>query len=341
MNKNFSKIISVVVSVLLIFCLVEITALKDEISRLRSSLDFEMNQVNNTVYNLYSEVQQMLAEEENQLTTADYHYGNIDIDSKTAELICTIVPKTYTPGITQVSLSGNNREWPLSYENNQYTAVIELPLFDHSEITQVTLNDNGTIRTQTLDWALDPRYETLLMSYVSMYGSASFKSVKDECIWSPRFTAQIDLEQKGDFQIQSIELVEILDGEELARTPVDLSFEGQQAYAKASAKYNESLTVPENLAENTDFNGFAHFLYFLDKDYHIPNGSTLELYVDVVDGNGLRYRSFAECHAITADGKRDDSISDEKRLYASAEPVLIYDENGTILYQIDSELFPY
>ena len=132
----------------------------------------------------------------------------------------------------------------------------------------------------------------------------------------------------------------ILDGEEIARIPVDLSFEGQQAYAKASAKHNESLTVPENLSENAEFDGFAHFLYFLDKDYHIPNGSTLELYVDVVDENGLRYRSFAECHAITAEGKHNDAISDEKRLYASAEPVLIFDENGKILYQVDPELFP-
>ena len=241
MNKNFSKTISVVISVLLIFCLIEIAALKDEISRLRSSLDREMNQVNNTVYNLYSNVQQMLAEEENQLTIADYHYGNIDIDSKTAELICTIVPKTYTPGTTLVSISGNDHEWPLTHEKNQYTTTIKLPLFEQTQISQVTLNDNGTIRTQALDWILEPRYERLLLSYVGMYGSGSFKSAKDECIWSPRFTVQIDLEQKGTFQIQSIELVEILDGEEIARIPVDLSFEGQQAYAKASAKHNESL----------------------------------------------------------------------------------------------------
>ncbi|MCI6996986.1 MAG: hypothetical protein MR936_09390 [Eubacterium sp.] len=65
----------------------------------------------------------------------------------------------------------------------------------------------------------------------------------------------------------------------------------------------------------------------------------LEFYIDVVDGNGLRYRSFAECIAFTADGEPDDLRVEEKQMYTFAEPILIFDEAVNVIFEIDPELF--
>ena len=106
--------------------------------------------------------------------------------------------------------------------------------------------------------------------------------------------------------------------------------------------------MPEYIAEgstsatSTAPNGYsndAYFFYFLDKEYSIPNGSLLELYVDVVDGNGLRYRSLADCYAVKKDGNPDDIRIEELQMYIHSEAVAIYDADGTLLYTVDEDLF--
>ena len=89
----------------------------------------------------------------------------------------------------------------------------------------------------------------------------------------------IDIEKKGAFQVRSVELVEVLDGQEIGRIPVDLTEEGQKAYAEALSK--QSFAIPEpvsTVSASPDYQGHANFLYCLDKLYLIPRGSLLELF---------------------------------------------------------------
>lgn len=342
MKKNLSSIIAIIACVLLAFNTIKISTLQKEVDRLRSDLDNEIHTVNQNISGIYGDVQAMLEEESNQLAVSDWKYGEINVDNRTAEVICTVVPKVYTPGITQAAIVCNGQEYALTYANEQFTATIELPLFDRNELSAVKLTDNGTIRTQELEWIIEPRYEALLLSYAGMGGTATGKPGNGEYVWSPEYGVTINIERKGGFEIQSVELVEVLDGKEINRTPIDLSPEGQKGYQDAIRKTNNS--VPEFTSEVIDFpgptyEGSVHFIYYLDKDYHIPNGSMLEFYVDVVDGNGLRYRFFAECMAVTADGEPDDLRMEEKEIYAFAEAVMILDEDGNVVYEIAPELF--
>lgn len=342
MKKNLSTVIAIIACVLLAFNSIKIISLQEELDRLRSDVNDEIHTVNRNINNIYGDVTAMLEEEANQLAVSEWKYGDINIDARTAEVICTVVPKVYTPGTTQAAIVCNGQEYPLTYANEQYTATIELSLFDRNELNMVKLNDNGTIRTQELDWIIEPRYEVLLISHAGMGGSATGKPGNGEYIWSPEYTVVIDIQSKVEFQIHSAELVEVLDGKEINRIPIDLSNEGQNAYVEALRKTGEP--IPEvasrvNDISETTFKDNANFIYCLDKDYHIPNGSMLELYVDVVDGNGLRYRSFAECIAVTADGEPDDLRAEEMRMYAFAEAILIFDEAGNVIFEIDPELF--
>lgn len=338
MKKNLSSIFTVIMCVLFVLSMLQINSLKQEVSRLRTELDNEMYMVNENISEIYRNVQDMLEEESNQLAVSEWKYGEINIEARTAEVICTVTPKVYTPETTQANLVCNGQEWAMTYDDGQYVVKMELPLFERNEIVQVKLDDEGTIRTQQLGWVIEPRYEVLLLSYASMGGSATGTPDGEEYVWSTEYTVNIDVERKGEFEIRSVELVEVMDGKEIGRIPIDISAEGQKDYAKNFSKKGEA--VPEAVtefgkADSTNYNGYVNFIYFLDRDYHIPNGSMLELYVDVVDGNGLRYRSLGECIAITEDGEHDEPRMEEKRLYICAEPVMIFDEEGNVIYELE------
>ena len=327
---------------MLLVSLSEISSLKREISSLRNRLDSEMNTMKNNISDIYREVEDMLEEESNQLSTSDWEYGEINVKNRTTEVICTVIPKVYSPDVTQTSLIYNGTEAMLNYADGKYTATFEIPLFETTVFTQVKLTENGTIRTQELDWHISPRYDALLISYAGIRGSARGDRGDNEYVWSPKYTVNIDIERKGEFQLQSVELVEILDGEEIGRIPIDISDAVQQKYADKIAKTGE--TVPEHIsvtskADSSSYEGSVNFLYYLDKDYHIPNGSILELYVDVVDGNALRYRSLAQCYAVTEDGEPDELRMEKMNLYVHAEPVLIFDDDGNVVFDVDSSLF--
>ena len=84
---------------------------------------------------IYIQYCSITGQERNLLTTGQWQCGEVDFEKKTAEVICTIVPKEYTPGSTQVSILCNEREWEMAYQDSEYTAKIEVPLFERSEVS--------------------------------------------------------------------------------------------------------------------------------------------------------------------------------------------------------------
>ena len=61
----------------------------------------------------------------------------------------------------------------MSYADNRYTATLSLTLFESAGDWQVRLADNGSLRTQRLDWFLDPKSEALLCPQVSIQGTST------------------------------------------------------------------------------------------------------------------------------------------------------------------------
>ena len=343
MKKNVKIIIIALICAILVFDTLKINRLQNRIDNLDRSINNEMNVINNNIDSIYGNVHDMLEKEANQLAVSKWEYVDINIENRTAEIKCTIVPKTYKPDVTKATIRCNGLDYDLRYENNQYTTTINVPLFARNEISQVNMNDNGTIRTQEMDWILEPRYEVLPLSYAGMGGKATGKPGNGEYVWSPQYSVHINIEGKAiDYQIKSIDFVEVLDGKEISRTPIDLSQTGQSSYAEALKKNNQP--VPEyveqraNEVGNTNYQGPVQFLYYLDKEYHIKNGSMLEFYIDVVDGYGLRYRSFVECMAAK-ENQPDEERMEQKAGYVFAEPVIIFDEKGNRIFELEPDLF--
>jgi len=322
----------------------QIKQLEREIDSLENSLYNEINNVNGRISNIYYNVEEILEEESNQLSIADWRYGNFDADKKEVEIICTVLPKSYNPQVTKAALTYNGKEVPLTYQDGHYTTTLQASLFAESYIEQVSLIDNGTIRTQALDWTIMPLHEVLLEHTSYLTGSCSYTSDKNgNFVLATKYSFFINLERKGDFQVKSVELVEVLDGKEISRTPIDISYEGQMAYATAAKKGNQAIperiaSVDENEFSNdtpASFDGTARFFYYAEKDYPVSKGSMLELYIDVVDGNDYRYRSLVSCYARDEKGKADEARMDELEMYIHVPNYLIFDKNGDVLYKWD------
>ena len=341
MKKLVPILAAVAVCVIVVLESVHIARLEKEVDRLQSYINGQVNTLSRNIDGIYGEVQSMLEEEANQLAESGWEYGEIDVGKRTAEVICTVLPKVYTPNATKASIVCSGREYALTYRDGKYTANITLPLFERSEFSMVKLDDSGTIRSQKLRWVTEPRYEALLLTYAGMQGSATGKPGNGEYVWSVKNAVNTTIESRLPYRIRSAEFVEVLDGKEIRRTPIDLSEEGQKTYKDALLKNNKP--VPEYLAEEkavgVEYEGDKHYIYYLEEEYHIPNGSMMEFYVDVVDGNGLRYRSFADCLAISESGYPDEERMEEKTVYSSAETVVIFDEDGNVVYSLDEGMF--
>ncbi len=345
MKKNFTTMISVVVCVLLIVNLIQIQHLKQEVTDLRAEMHNEIRAVSNVVSSNVSSisgnVRSAMEEERNLLTTGQWQCGEVDFEKKTAEVICTIVPKEYTPGSTQVSILCNEREWEMAYQDSEYTAKIEVPLFERSEVIQVKLNDKGTIRTQALDWVIEPRYGAVLNVNARYDGHSVVHHNRQSHTYAPEQLVEIQLEKQGEFTIRSADVLVLLDGKEYKRFPVDLTVKGQEAYRDTASKKLEC--IPESPApvysvKDSDGIYSESYVYWMDQGWNIPEGSIVEFYVEVVDETGLRYRSFLEWFEVSGSEEAIRQM-DEKSAYMGAEPVLIFDETGTIVYELVPGLF--
>lgn len=117
-------------------------------------------------------------------------------------------------------------------------------------------------------------------------------------IWQSSDSLQVFFDQKGEeFAVKSITLVRYLDGKETDRVDLPLK------------------------------DDMIDYLAEIDLKYEIPNGSTQEIYVDVVDSLGLRYRSCIDCTSITEDGRNADGMSPYN------VDKIIYDQNNKEVYR--------
>ena len=340
--KKLVLVLNVLMCVALIFCVVQINDLQNQVNNLRNAINSVDRNLSNDMSNIYQNVHDMLEEESNQLTVSDWEFGNLDVIERTAEIICTVVPKEYNPNTTKAKLISNSAEYMMDYADGKYTIKMNVPLFEMTEIEQVALVDNGTIRTQELDWEIQPRYEALIQAFASNSGEGRGTYGDDAYTWKTNSTIRINIEKKGTFEIKKIDLVEIMDGKEVNRIKVDLSNEAQREYADEISKKGES--VPEylydkNREETNIYDGYAAFYYPLNKEIVVPNGSEYILYADIKDGYDLTYRCFIECISIKEDGKHDEEREEELRLYSFGEPIMIIAENGDVLFEVDEDLY--
>lgn len=325
MKKLIPYIAAVAALSLSVFCMFQISDLKDDIRRMENNFRSELSVLESNYSNIIALTEQRLEEHASILTRKEFTYGEMDLDKKTVELHVTIIPKEHQPGVTEARLVAGDKEYPMELKDGSYIGNIVLPIFEESAVKQVVFREGETVRTETLDWWFTPRYELLPTVNARISGSARGSAQNGVYVWHHTGEARVQVDCDGEIlDIQSVSLLEVLDGVEVNRIEIPLT-------NTESTRHDGSAVKPEPIRPGVTINNGETFYYELDKDFTIPFGSTMRVLAEVVDGNGLRYLACMEHWEIDANGNQVDNRN--WSLISLLEWIISPD--GEVLFELD------
>ena len=324
MKKQLTTIVAVVALVIAVIAQFRISALQDEIRQLRNDLNNNLSMMRSDHSAAISYMEELMAKEASILTDTQFSLGALNIADRTFMLSGSVTPKEHQPGVTEAFLTVNGKAYPMQLANGVYTIQLDLPLFEEARVDKVEFHEGDVIRTETLNEQWSPRYELLPQINGRLSGSGRGSAANGVYTWHREGEIRVSVEGKGQtIDVRSVAILEVLDGSEVARTEIPLT----------STKSNRNdEPAPEPVPESGfTVRGSETFYHEIDRDFNIPYGSTLELVVEVVDGNGLRYRSVLEHWSVNEKGENvDDDYIGLRDLFEQ-----ILDADGNVLYEVN------
>ena len=324
MKKHLSTIVTVLALAIAVISQFRISNLQGEIRQMENRLNSSISNVQSNQSNAIAYMQQLMEKEASILTHTDFSLGELDLANKTFVFSGSVTPKEHQPGVTEAFLTVNGKAYPMQLTNGVYTIQLDLPLFEEARVDKVEFHEGDVIRTETLNEQWSPRYELLPQINGRLSGSGRGSAANGVYTWHREGEIHVSVEGKGQtIDVRSVAILEVLDGSEVARTEIPLT----------STKSNRNdEPAPEPVPESGfTVRGSETFYHEIDRDFNIPYGSTLELVVEVVDGNGLRYRTVLEHWSVNEKGENvDDDLMGLRDLFEK-----ILDADGNILYEVD------
>ena len=324
MKKHLSTIVTVLALAIAVISQFRISNLQGEIRQMENRLNSSISNVQTNQSNAIAYMQQLMEKEASILTHTDFSLGELDLANKTFVFSGSVTPKEHHPGVTEAFLTVNDKAYPMQLANGVYTIQLDLPLFEEARVDKVEFHEGDVIRTETLDKQWSPRYELLPQINGRLSGSGRGSAANGVYTWHREGEIRVSVEGKGQtIDVRSVAILEVLDGVEVGRTEIPLT----------STKSNrKEEPAPEPVPESGfTVRGSETFYHEIDRDFNIPYGSTLELVVEVVDGNGLRYRTVLEHWSVNEKGENvDDDLMGLRDLFEK-----ILDADGNILYEVD------
>ena len=324
MKKHLSTIVTVLALAIAVISQFRISNLQGEIRQMENRLNSSISNVQSNQSNAIAYMQQLMEKEASILTHTDFSLGELDLANKTFVFSGSVTPKEHQPGVTEAFLTVNGKAYPMQLANGVYTIQLDLPLFEEARVDKVEFHEGDVIRTETLDKQWSPRYELLPQINGRLSGSGRGSAANGVYTWHREGEIRVSVEGKGQtIDVRSVAILEVLDGVEVGRTEIPLT--------STKSNRNEE-PAPEPVPESGfTVRGSETFYHEIDRDFNIPYGSTLELVVEVVDGNGLRYRTVLEHWSVNKKGENvDDDLMGLRDLFEK-----ILDADGNILYEVD------
>jgi len=324
MKKQLTTIVAVVALVIAVIAQFRISALQDEIRQLRNDLNNNLSMMRSDHSAAISYMEELMAKEASILTDTQFSLGALNIADRTFMLSGSVTPKEHQPGVTEAFLTVNGKAYPMQLANGVYTIQLDLPLFEEARVDKVEFHEGDVIRTETLNEQWSPRYELLPQINGRLSGSGRGSAANGVYTWHREGEIRVSVEGKGQtIDVRSVAILEVLDGVEVGRTEIPLT--------STKSNRNEE-PAPEPVPESGfTVRGSETFYHEIDRDFNIPYGSTLELVVEVVDGNGLRYRTVLEHWSVNEKGENvDDDLMGLRDLFEK-----ILDADSNILYEVD------
>ena len=326
MKKHLSTVATVLALVIAVVSQFRISNLQSEIHQLENQLNNSVSMLQSNQSAALSRMQELMEQEASILTQTNFSLDELDLADKTFVLSGSVTPKEHQPGVTEAFLTVNGKAYPMELANGTYTIQLDLPVFEDARVEKVEFREDDVIRTETLDEQWSPRYELLPSVHGRLGGSGRGTAANGVYTWHREGEVRINVEGKGQvIDVRSVTLVEELDGVEVGRTEIPLT--STESTQRKNAK--EEPAPPPTSGIQVD--GAESFYHMIDREFNIPFGSTLELLAEVVDGNGLRYRTVLEYWAVNEKGEPvDDDYFGLRDLFEQ-----ILDTDGNVLYEED------
>ena len=278
MKEKWQKVLNITTFILLIVCIVKIVSIEDKLSALKNTVNNNHSMLQNSIGTISSNIRYELEQQASLVIDSGWSTKDLNLEEKTVTLDCYVIPKTYNPQKTTASILCNGTEIPLTLENNRYTAEIKLFLSEEYNISNVSFTEDGTISTHQLNWRISPADDLVPTAYMSFSGSSRHSCSGKNIKRTYEGYVEIDLVHKGfNTKIKQAELTVIIDGKEALKEQPEIDL------------------LVEN--EYTDM-----YRFYVNNSFDITSGSTIEMYVDVIDNNGWRYHTILENILITKDG---------------------------------------
>lgn len=303
MKDKWQKITNILTLILLIVCFVKIGWLQDDIQNLKNTVNNNRSMLQSSIDAISSNVRYEMEQANNLLSDSGWNTGGLDIENKTATLYCYAVPKVFNPEKTAATMIYNGTEVPMAFENGRYAAEIAVPIFDECSIENVQFKEDGTIRTQQLNWHINPRYDLVPTAYVSYSGEKSHNYKGDYITRTYKGAVEIDFEHKGfGGEMQDVEISLFVNGKEQWRHKPVLEEVQKDDYV-------------------------AIYMGDIEYSFDIKRGDAVKMYAEITDENGWKYRSILEDVTISEKG---NPVHNREHYHSEAT---IYDADGNLLFE--------
>ena len=260
MKARLPVLLAALSCVLTLVCLVEIASLKSQLAQVENAVVSNVSHVTSQVGSLSAQIDEAMTRQTSILISSDWSFGQADLAGYTAPLTFTAVPKEQTPGVTTAALVCGGQTYPMTAgEDGSFSVTLDLPLFEEMTLQRVIFSENGQQRAEALEIADTPFYSCLTIPSTSSMLDCQLEKETMQIEGSLIFDG---LSRENG---KSLTLVAEVNGEETARVPVPLNFD---SYYLTEVPVQAEVSVPAE--------------------------STLTLYAEVEDANGLRYRSFLD-----------------------------------------------
>lgn len=324
MKKNWSLIASAAALALAIVCIIKLISIADSIGDMRQSIDSQLNDMKNGIDGIETRVKNAIDEQSSLISYSAWEYEDTDISEGSVKINCIITPKEYTKS-TEVYIVCNGTEYTMTEAERSYKAGISIPVFENSSISSVVFVDGDTVRTQSLDINVFPRYDILPVVSGRFDGAGEVKKSGESFSYTRKGIIFVDVENNNYGNIEKAEIVFESNGKETSREQIDLSYSAQEDYVDRATQGNTRISLPEE--KQYEESEYSRIYYYLENTAEIRSGDVYEIYVEIVYDTGLRMRSL--CDSVSVD--ENGSLGAGNYQYVGAEGSII-DENGKELY---------
>ncbi|MBQ3123258.1 MAG: hypothetical protein IJC14_03770 [Firmicutes bacterium] len=307
MKDKFTKVLLVIICILLVVCLFQIADLRNEVRNKYNHISNNISNVSHEIMNISSNVYNALEEEASLITEESYSLENPDFENFTIKLNASVTPKEYSESRTQATLYVGDDAYPMKREGSTFKTIAEIPLFMQNTVTKVVFREGDTVRTEALNWWVDPREEAIVRTYANFGGGWAAENDAEKKTQTVEFAGSLDIDiyNKTGSYITKAEVVYLIDGETVKTEIAEL----QNDNPREDENFWDSIPIEDSI--------------------EVPYGSTLDICSVITDNYGLRHVNIAERIRVNDEGSMHDPEGDW--IWRAGEDI-IYDAEGNCIW---------